>query len=100
MTVRHVVCFTWAEDAAPEAVAATERALRALPDLITEVRALSVGPDLGLAPGTSDLALVADFDDAAAWQRYQDHPEHQRVVVEHVRPILASRAAVQFEIGT
>jgi len=98
MTVRHVVCFTWAEDATPEAIRATEAALRALPDLIPEVRAFSVGPDLGLAPGTSDVALVADFDDATAWQRYQDHPEHQRVLAEHVRPILATRAAVQFEV--
>ena len=98
MTVRHVVCFTWAADALPDAIAATEVALRALTGLIPEVRALSVGADLGLAAGTSDLALVADFDDAEAWQRYQDHPEHQRVVVEHVRPILATRAAVQFDL--
>lgn len=98
MTVRHVVCFTWADDASPEAITATESALRALPGLIPEVRAFSLGPDLGLAPGTSDLALVADFDDAEAWQRYQDHPAHQRVVVEHVRPILAARAAVQFQV--
>lgn len=98
MTVRHVVCFTWADDAPPAAIAATEEALRALPDLIAEVQAFSVGPDLGLAAGTSDLALVADFEDAQGWQRYQDHPEHQRVVVEHVRPILATRAAVQFEL--
>ena len=96
MTIRHVVCFTWAADATPEAIAATERSLRELPDLIPGIRAFSVGPDLGLVPGTADLALVADFDDAEAWQRYQDHPEHQRVVVDHVRPILATRAAVQF----
>jgi hypothetical protein len=98
MTVRHVVCFTWSDDASPDAITATEAALRALPGLIEEVRAFSVGPDLALAPGTSDLALVADFDDAEAWQQYQDHPAHQRVVVEHVRPILATRAAVQFEV--
>lgn len=98
MTVRHVVCFTWAPDAPPDAVAATEAALRALPGHIREIRAFTIGRDLGLGPSTSDLALVADFDDAAAWQRYQDHPEHQRVVVEHVRPILATRAAVQFEV--
>ncbi len=98
MTVRHVVCFTWADDASPDAITAAAAALRELPGLISEVRAFSVGADLGLAEGTSDLALVADFDDAAAWQRYQDHPEHRRVVIEHVRPILATRAAVQFDL--
>ena len=96
MTVRHVVCFTWAADATLEAIAATEQALRELPHLIPGILAFSIGPDLGLAPGTADLALVADFDDAEAWQRYQDHPDHQRVVVDHVRPILATRAVVQF----
>lgn len=98
MTLRHVVCFTWAADASTDAISAAETALRALPGLIPEIRAFTVGTDLRLAPGTSDLALVADFDDADAWQRYQDHPEHQRVVVEHVRPILAFRAAVQLHV--
>ena len=41
MTVRHVVCFTWAADATPEAIAATELALRTLPDLIPGIRAFS-----------------------------------------------------------
>lgn len=98
MTVRHVVCITWAPDARPEDIAAASDAVAALPALIPDIRAFSVGRDLGLAPGTADLAIVADFDSTDAWQRYQDHPEHQRVLGEHLRPLMAARAAVQFDL--
>jgi hypothetical protein len=73
-------------------------ALRTLPGVIPEIRRFDVGPDLGLADGNADVALVADFDDADAWRRYQEHPEHVRVIAEHVRPILEHRVACQFEV--
>ena len=100
MTVRHVVCITWTPEARPEDIAAASDAVAALPELIPDIRAFSVGRDLGLAPGTADLAIVADFDSADAWQRYEDHPEHQRVLGQHLRPLMAARAAVQFDLNS
>jgi hypothetical protein len=29
---------------------------------------------------------------------YRDHPDHVAVIAEHIRPILAERAAVQHEL--
>jgi len=34
------------------------------------------GADLGLMEGTSDYAMVADFDSVEDWHRYRDHPDH------------------------
>ena len=94
--LRHVVCFTWADTATPDEIDAVAAGLRALPALIPEVRAYWVGSDAGLVDGNADLAVVADFDDVDAWRAYLAHPAHQAVLVERIRPILASRAAVQF----
>ncbi len=93
--LRHVVCLTWNEHATPAAVAALTAALAELPAQIPELRAYSVGPDVGLASANADFAIVADFDDADGWRRYQAHPAHQAVLVERIRPILASRVAAQ-----
>ena len=37
------------------------------------------GPDLGLREGNADYALVADFEDADAWRRYDEDEEHNRI---------------------
>jgi hypothetical protein len=95
--LRHVVCLTWTDTATPDAVEAVIAGLRELPAQIPEIRAYSVGPDLALGAGNADLAIVADFDTVEAWRTYQEHPAHQAVIVERIRPILAARAAVQLD---
>jgi hypothetical protein len=41
--------------------------------------------------------VVADFDDAGGYLVYRDHPAHRAVVEQYVTPIVAERAAVQYE---
>jgi len=93
--LRHVVCVTWKAGTSATAVTALCEALAGLPTLIPEIQGYAFGSDLGLADTNADFAIVADFDDVTAWRRYQEHPEHQRVLAEHIRPNLESRAAVQ-----
>ena len=96
---RHVVTFVWTDDATEPQKTAVADELRGLPAVIDTIRDYRVGPDAGLAEGNAEFAVVADFDDVDGYVVYRDHPEHQRVIVEHIRPILASRTAVQYEIG-
>ena len=93
--LRHLVLFDLADDAGPAAVDAAIAALRGLADEIPDVRELHVGRDAGLADGNADLVLLVVVDDAAAWRAYQDHPAHQQVVAEHVRPLVTGRTAAQ-----
>ena len=93
--LRHLVLFDLADDAGAAAVDAAIAALRGLADEIPEVRELHVGRDEGLASGNADLALLVVVDDAAAWHAYQQHPAHQQVVTEHVRPLVTGRSAAQ-----
>jgi stress responsive alpha/beta barrel protein len=96
--LRHVVLFTWTEQTGPERRAETVAALRRLPDEVGGMTAFAVGPDAGLAEGNAHTALVADFPDAEAFGRYAADPRHLAIVAEHVKPFLASRSAVQYEV--
>jgi hypothetical protein len=96
--LRHVVCLTWSDAATPADIDAVIAGLAELPGLIPEIRAYTVASDLGLSAGNADLAIVADFDDADGWRRYLDHPAHQAMLREQIRPILAQRAAVQCDV--
>jgi hypothetical protein len=92
---RHVVLLRWKTDAPDEARVRARDAILALPSVIDVIRGYSVGEDAGETAGNYDLAIVADFDDAAAYAVYRDHPEHVRMIAELVRPIVDSRAALQ-----
>ncbi len=95
--LRHVVAFRWTDDTTAEDVDQIHAGLASLPGQIPEVRAYAHGPDLRVGEGTWDYGIVADFDDAAAWETYDQHPAHDKVRSEIIRPHLAERATVRFE---
>jgi hypothetical protein len=94
--IRHVVTFGFRAGTTDEEIAAVTEALEALPGLIPEIREYRVGPDLGLKDGNHQYAVVADFATEADYLVYRDHPAHLAVITERIRPVLESRAAVQF----
>ena len=96
--IRHVSVLTFTDVVTDAQVAAIEAALRTLPARVPQLRAYSVGRDLGLAETNASFAVVADFDDRPGYEAYRDDPEHQRILAELIRPVLAARAAVQYEI--
>lgn len=94
--LRHVVLFTWKPGAPKSQIAAFAEGLAALPDQVPEIRAFRFGPDARLGGGNEDFALIAEFDDVDAYQRYADHPAHRHVIATLLMPLLGSRHAVQF----
>lgn len=95
---RHVVLLRWVEGVDPAAVDAVLEGLAGLPTAIPELRSYVFGADAGLNEGNFDLGIVADFDSAEGYLVYRDHPAHQAVIAERIAPILAGRAAVQYEL--
>jgi hypothetical protein len=95
---RHVVLFSWTQDATEAQQLALADELRKLPAAVDSIQAYEVGPDAGVNPGNFDFAVVAEFDDADGYRAYRDHPAHRAVVEQYVNPIVARRAAVQYEI--
>lgn len=94
--IRHIIFFKFKADAGEAAIADLEASLNGLPGLIAEIRAFSCGRDVLRSARSYDLALVADFDDLAALDRYQIHPDHQAVVAK-VKVLAESVVAVDFE---
>ncbi|GAA0840505.1 Dabb family protein [Streptosporangium amethystogenes subsp. fukuiense] len=95
---RHVVLFTWTQEATDEQRARVAAELDKLPGAIAEIRSYILGTDAGVNPGNHQFAVVADFDSVDDYLVYRDHPLHQAVIAEYIKPILASRAAIQFEL--
>jgi hypothetical protein len=94
---RHVVLLTFKDETTTQDVRGISESLNALAARLPGVRAYNTGTDVGLGEQNSHFAIVGDFDDIAAYVAYRDHPEHERIITELVRPQVASRAAAQYE---
>jgi hypothetical protein len=90
--------LTFVDGATPAQIAAVGDALATLPAAIPGIRDYRFGPDLGINADNCDYVVVADFDSVDDYVAYRDHPSHQRVIAEAIRPILASRATVQYRL--
>jgi hypothetical protein len=95
--IRHVVLFTWSEDADEARRTTTLDALRGLEQTVGGMSSLTLAQDAGLSEGNAHTVLVADFPDVEAFRRYAQDPVHLAVIAEHVRPYLDQRSAVQYQ---
>lgn len=95
--LRHTVLFTWSDGVTDDQVSAMADALDARVAPIDTIVAYRHGPDLGLADGNADYAIVADFANEADYVVYRDHPEHVAVIAESIKPLVAQRMAVQYD---
>jgi hypothetical protein len=96
--LRHVALFTWKPGSTEVSIRAFSDGLAALSTQIPEIRSYRFGSDLQLGGSTDDFAIVADFDDAAAYRRYAEHPAHRHLIAELLVPILGGRHAVQYRV--
>lgn len=95
--IRHVVLFKWAPETSQEAKDHVGAGLAELPAKIDVLRAYRFGPDAGLADGNWDYSVTADFDDAAGYEVYRDHPAHTGLIAERIAQHVVARGAAQFE---
>jgi hypothetical protein len=98
MALRHVVMFRFRPEVTAEQRARLAEELRRLAAAIPEIATYTVGTDAGLAEGNWDFAVVGDFASTEDWETYRDHPVHQAVIADHVRPLVTERAATQIVI--
>jgi len=95
--IRHVVVFTWKPEATAEQAAEIADELRKLASTLPAVRSYACGPDVRITDGNYDFAVTADFDDEAGYLSYRDNPSHREIIQRLITPIIAGRAAVQYE---
>jgi hypothetical protein len=95
--IRHTVMFTWKPEATDAQKKQVADELSRLPGLVPSIRAYAMGTDIGVNDGNWDFAVSGDFDDVAGYTAYRDDPTHRAIIAEHIQPLVATRAAVQFE---
>jgi Stress responsive A/B Barrel Domain len=93
----HTALFRWKDEATSEQKKLVETLLATLPSLVPTLREFRFGSDLGVNEGNFDFAVSASFDDLAGYLAYRDNADHRAMIKDHILPIAATRAAVQFE---
>jgi hypothetical protein len=96
--IRHVVLMKWNKELTPAEMAAVRSCLDKLAAEAPSVRAMAHGPSLGIADSGADYALTVDFDDAAGWRAYSEHPSHE-LPREVLRRLRAGVMATQFTLS-
>jgi hypothetical protein len=96
--IRHIALFRLKEDSPVGTRQSLEEGLFVLAQTISQISAYAYGGDLGLRDGNFDFGVVADFEDAKAFETYVNHPDHQAFLRERLMPVLDDRASLQFEI--
>jgi len=94
--ITHLVLFKFKAETTEAEIQQLAEGLGGLPQKIEEIREFRFGKDVIHSERSYDLGLVSSFDDLDALQRYQVHPEHQKVVA-HVKVIASGVVAVDFE---
>lgn len=95
--LKHVVLFKFKPETSEAQIEQLAAGLGALPGIVEEIREFVFGRDIIRSERSYDFGLVSLFDNRAALDRYQVHPEHQKVVA-HVKQICSGVVAVDFEL--
>lgn len=91
--VKHVVMWK-IKDAKSNAEKMKDK-LEALEAKIDEIKSLEVGINFNDSPRAYDLVLITEFEDQAALERYQKHPDHLEIV-DYVKSLTNEVAAVDY----
>jgi hypothetical protein len=98
VSIRHIVLWKLAaEDADTRALHAEQivERLTALVPVIDDIQSLEVGRNVAYPATNWDVALVSEFADTDALERYQVHPAHQEAAA-FVRSVVTERAVVDY----
>ncbi|MGA2227884.1 MAG: Dabb family protein [Syntrophobacteraceae bacterium] len=95
--LKHVVFLKFKKGAPESAIAEIEKGLGELPDIIPEIMEFLFGRDVLRSERSYDFALVSEFENIEAMQRYQVHPAHQKVVAK-IKELCESLVVVDFQI--
>jgi len=93
--LKHIVLFKFKPETTEAQIDQLAEGLGALPEIMDDIREFVFGRDVIGSERSYDFGLVSMFDDLEAMQRYQIHPEHQKVVA-HVKAICSGVVAVDF----
>jgi heme-degrading monooxygenase HmoA len=95
--VEHIVLFKIKPEVDNQAVEHMFAGLRALKDSVPGIVDLSVGRNFTDRGKGYNCGLVVRLESKAALDVYRDHPDHQQVLQERIKPIVEDVLAVDYE---
>ena len=93
--LQHYVLIRYEKGASDEHIAEFRRRMLALRISIADIEYLEIGRDILHDARSWDLILIMRFASVDALRRYQQHPEHQKVMAFN-QPFVADVASVDF----
>jgi hypothetical protein len=99
MTLRHIVLMHFPDGPDPDYLAAMDAGVREMIADIPDVAAGSGGADTTGNCDNHHYAIVLDFPDRAAYERYRVHPVHQRFIADFMKGRAITKARLQYEIA-
>lgn len=97
--LQHIVLFALEGFDSPEHkvthISKIKEALEGLPHIIPALHSMSVVINENAAEPI-DFALHAEVDSLASLPDYANHPEHQRIVQELIKPYIKTRACIDY----
>ncbi len=69
--------------------------LYSLKEVIPEIKSLEIGINVKQSGAAYDMALVSEFEDLAALERYRTNPKHVEIS-EYVTKVRTDRAVVDY----
>ncbi|MFD1953476.1 Dabb family protein [Paenibacillus thailandensis] len=93
--ITHIVLFKL-KDASADNVERTMQVLRNMEGKIDVLKSIEVGADVLHSARSYDIGLITKFDSLEDLEKYQVHPEHQKVIA-HMNEVRESSVSVDFE---
>lgn len=92
--LKHIVCHKYTDKAEAAKIA---EMLMGLTGKVPSFRSMQAGVDFINSARAYHLGLVAEFDDRAGLEAYQNHPAHLKVK-EYIHTVLTDSVSVDFEL--
>ena len=96
--IRHIVLLKLKDETSAEDIEAIKTTLGTMPGNISEIANYAFGQDLAVSSDTADFGIIADFEGVEAFEAYAKHPHHVAAVQNVIKPHVAQKTAMQFEI--
>lgn len=95
--IRHIAMLAWTEEISLDRLEAIEAALERMPTVMPFIRSYELHRDLEIN-SSHDFVVIAEFDSVADYEAYASNAEHQAVIDELIKPVMAGIARVQVSI--
>ncbi len=95
--IKHIVMWKFKDEVTPADKLEMKRQLEALMGIVPSLMKIEVGLNFLPSDPAKDMVLTTEFKTEEDLATYANHPEHQKVV-SFVKPFVAERAVVDYEV--